>query len=72
MNVTKMYVVRTTFIGAGSYSEFYFVDLDAAEEFFSKCKNGEIEKEYVFGTEPDDLWNNMTWDEICHITGKTW
>ena len=72
MHVTKMYVVRTTFLGADNYSEFYFLDLDAAIEFLGTCLNGSVEEEYVFGAEPHELWNGMTWDEIQYVTGKTW
>jgi hypothetical protein len=72
MFATKMYVVQTTFLGADSYSEFYFLDLDAAEEFLATCLNGNIEETWVFNADPNKLWNGMTSGEVAYATGRVW
>lgn len=45
----KLYKVRTTFLGADKYSEFYFDTMEKAQNFLQKQNNGEIVKVIAFG-----------------------
>lgn len=61
-----LYQVRTTFLGAGSPSHFYFDTIGKAEAFLDNCINGEIKKVSIV---PDGCFafNTLNYSDGCSL-----
>lgn len=64
-----LYQVRTTFLGAGSPSHFYFDTIGKAEAYLDNCINGEIVKLSIapFGRLKSlNYWDGCSLDDLCY------
>ena len=62
----KLYEVRTTFLGAGSPSSFYFDTKEKARDYLEEQLNGEINTIIIESNDPLNYSDCCTYDDLTY------